>query len=133
MHHTYQTTQLFDDKFSLSENVRPLPLKSPSVLVSIPELALLELASDIGKRGEKGQSLEEAVHLADSLRNLRADRLNGLLRRCTRVKVVKLVRDLGESGGHDWGRDLQDIVDGLSSGRRWSMLGKDGRRLTLKP
>ena len=33
--------------------------------------------------------------------DLRADRLNGLLRRCTRVKVVKLVRDLGESGGHD--------------------------------
>ena len=133
MLHTYQTTRLFDDKFSLSENVRPLPLKGPSVLVSIPELALLELASDIGKRGKKGQSLEEAVHLADSLRNLRADRLSGLLRRCTRVKVVKLVRDLGESSGHDWGRGLQDIVDGLSSGRRWSTLGRDGRRLTLKP
>jgi hypothetical protein len=105
MRYTYQTTRLFDDRFSLSGSLRPLPLKSPSVLVSIPELALLELVSDIGKRGEKGQSLEEALNLADSMRNLRADHLNGLLRRCTRLKVVKLVRDLGERSGHTWGRD----------------------------
>ncbi|WP_411179037.1 type IV toxin-antitoxin system AbiEi family antitoxin domain-containing protein [Paraburkholderia gardini] len=74
--------------------------------MGVPELALLELASDIGKHGEKGQSLEEALHLADSLRNLRADRLLGLLRHCTRAKVVRLVRDLGESSGHEWGREL---------------------------
>jgi Transcriptional regulator, AbiEi antitoxin, Type IV TA system/Transcriptional regulator, AbiEi antitoxin N-terminal domain len=131
--HTYQTTRLFDDQFSLSDCLKPLPLKNSSVLVSIPELALLELASDIGKRGEKGQSLEEALHLADSLRNLRADRLLGLLRRCTRVKVVRLVRDLGESSGHEWGRELRVIADQLSPGKRWSAQEEGGRRLTLKP
>jgi hypothetical protein len=133
MPHAYQTTRLFDEQFSLSDSLRPLPSKNPSVLVSIPELALLELASDIGKQGGKGQSLEEALHLVDSLRNLRADRLIGLLQRCRRVKVVKLVRDLGESSGYDWGRDLQDIVDRLSPGRRWSSKGAGGQRLTLKP
>ncbi|OTP68673.1 Ynd [Caballeronia sordidicola] len=133
MPYRYQTTRLFDDQFSLSECLKPLPLKNPSVLVSIPELALLELASDIGKRGKKGQSLEEARHLADSMRNLRADRLSELLQHCTRVKVVKLVRDLGESSGYEWGRDLQGNVDRLSAGKRWSSLGENGRRLTLKP
>ncbi|MFL9869366.1 type IV toxin-antitoxin system AbiEi family antitoxin domain-containing protein [Paraburkholderia fungorum] len=133
MPHTYQTTRLFDDQFSLSENIRPLPSRNPSVLVSIPELALLELASDIGKRGVKGQSLEEALQLADSLRNLRADHLVGLLQRCTRVKVAKLVRDLGVSSGYEWGRELPGIVDRMGHGRRWSSIGKDGRRLTLKP
>lgn len=132
MPHTYQTTQLFDEQFSLSKSLSPLPSKSPSVLVSIPELALLELASDIGKRGNKGQSLEEALHVADSLRNLRADRLAELLQRCTRVKVVKLVRDLGESSGYEWGRDLRSFVDRLSPGKRWSSRSPDGRRLTLK-
>ena len=133
MPHTYQTTQLFDDQFLLSAHIRPLPSKNPSVLVSIPELALLELVSDIGKRGSKGQSLEEALHLADMLRNLRADRLIVLLQRCTRVKVAKLVRDLGVSSGYEWGRELPGIVDQMGHVKRWSSKGGDGRRFTLKP
>ncbi|WP_406868353.1 type IV toxin-antitoxin system AbiEi family antitoxin domain-containing protein [Paraburkholderia fungorum] len=99
----------------------------------IPEIALLELASDIGKRGEKGQSLEDALHLADSLRNLRADRLLGLLRRCTRVELVRLVRDLGESSGHEGGCELRVIANQLSPGKRWSAHKKGGQRLTLTP
>lgn len=133
MPHTYQTTRIFDDEFSLSAHLRPLPAKNPAVLVSIPELALLELASDIGKRGSKGQSLEEALHLVDSLRNLRADLLIGLLQRCTRVKIAKLVRDLGVSSGYEWGRELPGIVDQMGHCRRWSSVGEGGRRLTLKP
>lgn len=43
------------------------------MLVSVPEFVLLELTGDIGKRGRKGQSLEEAVHLAGTLRNLRIE------------------------------------------------------------
>jgi hypothetical protein len=122
--HTYQTTRLFEDNFSLTEYLRPLPLKSRAVLVSVPELALLELVSDIGKRGKKGQSLEEAIHIADSLRNLRADRLSGLLQHCTRVKVVKLICELGTRSGYDWGRDLQGTSDGLSLNRLRSRLGE---------
>jgi hypothetical protein len=44
-------------------------------MVSVPERAILELASDIGK----GQSLEEASNLSASLRNLRADVLDEFL------------------------------------------------------
>jgi len=130
---TYQTTWLFDEQFSLTEFLKPLPFKSPHVLVSVPELALLELASDVGKSGKKGQSLEEARHMADTLRNLRTDALIQLLQHCRRVKVIKLVRDLGNSSGYPWGYGLQKFVDRLSPARRWSSRGKGGQRLTLKP
>lgn len=130
---SFQTTQLFRDDSPIADWLRPLPNKNKEILVSIPELALLELASDIGKEGWKGQTLEEAMHLADLMRNLRVDVLTQILEYCVRVKVLKLVRDLGQSSGHSWGNDLQAYVEKRSSGKRWSRSGKDGRRLTLKP
>lgn len=123
---TYQTTWLFDETFSLKDFLKPLPVRSPHVLVSVPELALLELVSDIGKRGAKGQSLEEALHLVDTLRNLRADVLIELLQHCGRIKVLRLVRDLGESSGYPWGHGLQKFVDRLSPVRRGSGRERDG-------
>lgn len=51
--------------------------------VSVPERAILELASDIGN----GQSLEEASNLMVSLRYLRADVLDEFLSHRPRVKV----------------------------------------------
>jgi len=126
-------TQLFRDDAPITDWLRPLPNKNREILVSIPELALLELASDLGKEGWKGQTLEEAVHLADLMRNLRVDVLTPILGHCVRVKVLELVRDQGQSSGHSWGNDLQAYVEKRSSGKRWSRSGKDGRRLTLKP
>jgi hypothetical protein len=72
------------------------------------------------------------MSLASSLRNLRPTVLDTLLSHCTRVKVVKLVRDLGEAGGFPWGQDLQRHVDRLGPGRRWTSSRKGGPRLTLK-
>jgi hypothetical protein len=132
MPHTLQTTRLFDDCLTAGTALSPLPNRDPSLLVSEPERALLELASDVGKRQAKGQSLEEAMSIAASLRNLRPKVLDTLLSHCTRVKVVKLVRDLGEASGFPWGRDLQRHVDRLGPGRRWSSSRKDGPRFTLK-
>jgi len=106
MPHTFQSTRLFDAGMPTEMCLSPLPNRDPSVLVSEPERALLELASDIGKRRAKGQPLEEAVNIASSLRNLRPRVLDTLLSHCTRVKVVKLVRDLGEASGFAWGQDL---------------------------
>jgi len=132
MPYTLQTTRLFDDGLTAETALSPLPNGDPSLLVSEPERALLELASDIGKRRAKGQSLEEAMSIAASLRNLRPKVLDTLLSHCTRVKVVKLVRDLGEASGFPWGKDLQRHVDRLGAGRRWSSSRKDGPRFTLK-
>ena len=96
MPHTLQTTRLFDDKLPEGFAISPLPNRDPAILVAEPERALLELASDIGKRLAKGQPLEEAINIASSLRNLRPKVLETLLSHCTRVRVVKLGRDRGE-------------------------------------
>jgi hypothetical protein len=133
LQYTYQTTRLFDDRLPAGEGLEPLPGGNPGVLVSVPERALLELASDIGKRGKKGQSLEEADNLMPSLRNLRPKVLDRFLSHCDRVKVVKLVRDLGASSGYAWAGDLQKHVDRLGPGRRWTSSRKGGPRLSLKP
>ncbi|MEM5387777.1 type IV toxin-antitoxin system AbiEi family antitoxin domain-containing protein [Paraburkholderia phymatum] len=132
MPYTLQTTRLFDANLPAGTGLSPLPNRDPSLVVAEPERALLELASDVGKRRAKGQSLEEAMSIAASLRNLRPKVLDTLLSHCTRVKVVKLVRDLGEASGFAWGKDLQRHVDRLGAGRRWTSSRKDGPRFTLK-
>jgi hypothetical protein len=126
---SYQTTQLFGEKFPWDAGLKPLPNRHPDVLVSVPERALLELASDIGK----GQSMEEAINLMATLRNIRPSVLDEFLRHCKRVKVVKLVRDLGLASGYSWGQDLQKHVDRLGAGKRWTTVTKAGERLSLKP
>lgn len=128
MSYSYQTTDLFDGELPYETGLKPLPSGSPEVLVSVPERAILELASDIGK----GQSMEEASNLVIGLRNLRSDVLDEFLRHCKRVKVVRLVRDLGREADFSWARDLQKHVDRLGAGKRWSNKTKNGR-LTLKP
>ncbi|QOZ83770.1 MULTISPECIES: type IV toxin-antitoxin system AbiEi family antitoxin domain-containing protein [Chromobacterium] len=129
MFYSYQTTRLFDDNLPYDSWLTPIPAGHPGVLVSCMERALLELASDIGK----GQSIEEACNLMVTLRSLRTGVLDELLLHCTRVKVVRLARDLGLASGYEWGHDLQKHVDRISKGKRWSVLARDGERLTLKP
>lgn len=130
--HTLQTTQLFDDALPSNTSLAALPNLDPSILVSRPERALLELASDIGKRGGKGQALDEAIAMAATLPDLRPKVLDRLLSHCTRVKVVKLVRDLGAASGHAWGEDLQRHVDRLGPGKRWTSSRKGVPALNLK-
>lgn len=129
MRYSFQTTKIFDDGIPYETGLKPLPSGNPHVLVSVPERALLELASDIGK----GQSLEEAVNLMASLRNIRPSVLDQFMAHCKRVKVVRLVRDLGKGSDYPWGADLQRHVDRLGEGKRWSNINKDGTRLTLNP
>lgn len=126
--YSFQTTALFDDDLPYEKGLKPLPAGDPEVKVSVPERAILELASDIGK----GQSLEEASNLMVGVRNLRADVLDEFLSHCHRVKVVRLVRDLGREADFSWARGLQKHVDRLGAGKRWSNRTKNGR-ITLKP
>ncbi|APC65956.1 type IV toxin-antitoxin system AbiEi family antitoxin domain-containing protein [Ralstonia pseudosolanacearum] len=126
--YSYQTTTLFDEDFPYEKGLKPLPAGDPAVRVSVPERAILELASDIGK----GQSMEEASNLMVGLRNIRSDVLDEFLSHCKRVKVVRLVRDLGLEADFSWARDVQKHVDRLGAGKRWSNKTKNGR-LTLKP
>lgn len=133
MPYTLQTTRLFDDCLPADTGLSPLPNRDPSLLISEPEGALLGLAGDIGKRRAKGQSLEEAMSIAASLRNLRPKVLDTFLSHCTRVKVVKLVRDLGEASGFPWGQDLQRHVDRLGPVDAGRAVGRIGPDLLSKP
>jgi hypothetical protein len=133
MLYSYQTTQLFGDDLPEGAGLEPVPDDNGGVLVSVPERALLELASDIGKKGQKGQSLEEAVSLIPSLLPLRPKVLDSLLSHCTRVKVVKLVRDLTAGSGALTVSDLQKHVDRLSAGTHRSSTSKDAPQMTVRP
>jgi hypothetical protein len=133
MLYTYQTTQLFGDGLAEGAGLEPVRDGNHGVLVSVPERALLELASDIGKRGQKGLSLEEAVKFIPSLPPLRPKVLDSLLSDCTRVKVVKLVRDLTAASGTLSASDLQKHVDRLGAGKRWSNTSNDAPQMTVHP
>lgn len=71
----YQATHLFDDQMPKTLGLQPLPAGRPDVLVSVPERALLELLSDVGKT----QPLEEARQLVELLHTLREKVLDQLL------------------------------------------------------
>lgn len=124
-----QSTALFDADMPYQRHLRPLPGGHPEVLSSCRERALLELASDVGR----GQSLEEVRNLFVGLRNIRPVVLAELLGHCPRIKVVRLVRDLALQEGYAWASIAQERAEAISKGKRWSMVGRDGERLTLKP
>jgi len=98
----YQATQLFDDALPQGFGLQPLPAGDPRVLVSVPERAMLELLSDVGKL----QSLAEARELVESLPGLREKVLDELLTHTTRIKVVRMAATFAASmqlpsGGHE--------------------------------
>lgn len=127
MRFSYQTTNLFDCNFDYGESLVPVTVRSSSMLMSSPERALLELASDIGK----GQSLEEALQLVEGKQRVDPIVLERMISRCTRVKVARLVRDLCLHAGFAWTSGLQIQADRLSGGKRWSNRTSSGVRLTL--
>jgi hypothetical protein len=94
----YQTTQLFDDALPTGFGLQPLPAGHPNVLVSVPERALLEMLSDVGKT----QSLEEAQQLYESMPRLRDGVLKRLLEHTSRMKVLRLVERVAAPAGHPW-------------------------------
>jgi hypothetical protein len=118
----------FDRNFDYGECLEPVTVRSSIMLMSSPERALLELASDIGKE----QSLEEALQLVEGKHRVDPIVLERMISRCTRVKVVRLVRDLCLHAGFAWTSGLQKQTDRLGDGKRWSNRTSSGQRLTLR-
>lgn len=124
----YQATQLFAPSMSRQVGLQPLPNGRPEVLVSVPERALLELLSDVGKT----QTLEEVRHLVEGLHNLRTSMLDGLLGHTTRIKVVRLALMLAEQSEQPWAPIARAHSERLGGGRRWVAVAKSGQRLDLR-
>jgi hypothetical protein len=126
--HRYQATRLFDDHLREGFAIQPLPNGRPDVLVSVPERALLELLSDVGKT----QSLEEARQLVETLRTLREKVLDELLMRTTRIKVVRLADLLASELELSWAPLARRHSERMGGGTRWVAVSKSGERLDLK-
>ena len=124
----YQATRLFDDKLPANRGLQPLPAGDPRVLVSVPERAMLELFSDIGKQ----QSLVEARDLVESLSGLREKVLDGLLRHTTRIKVVRVAAAFAAEMKLPWAHVAARHSKRVGGGKRWVAVGRTGERLDLR-
>ena len=124
----YQATQLFDNALPKDFGLQPLPAGDPRVLVSVPERAMLELLSDVGKV----QSLTETRDLVESLPGLREKVLNELLRHTTRIKVVRLAATFASSMKLPWATLAGKHSERIGGGARWVAVGRSGERLDLR-
>lgn len=124
----YQTTRLFDVGLPSDFGLQPLPEKPDGPLVSVPERALLEMLCNVGKQ----QSVEEAMHLTESLRNPRPEVLDMLLTHCTRIKVVRLARQFADELELPWAKIIHPHSQRMGSDRRWMLRTRNGELLSLK-
>ena len=124
----YQSTQLFDDRLPEGLGLQSLPAGHPDVFVSVPERALLELLSDVGK----AQPLEEARQLVELLHTLREKLLDQLLEHTTRIKVVRLAELLARELALPWAAAAKRHSQRIGGGKRWLAVTKSGERLDLK-
>jgi len=124
----YQATQLFDADIQKGFGLQPLPNGRPEILVSVPERALLELLSDVGKT----QTLQEARQLVESLRTLREKTLDKLLAHTSRIKVVRLAELLARDLDLSWADTAKRHSHRIGGGKRWVAVAKTGERLDLR-
>lgn len=124
----YQATQLFDANLRKGFGLQPLPNGRSDVLVSVPERAVLELLSDVGKT----QSLDEARQLVETLRSLRGKILDELLTHTTRIKVARLAELLASDLDLPWAAVAKRHSQRLGGGKRWVGVSKSGERLDLR-
>lgn len=124
----YQTTQLFMAGLPPNFGLQPLPETPNGPLVSVPERALLEMLCNVGKH----QSVEEARHLTEGLRNPRADVLDTLLTHCNRIKVIRLARQFADELELPWAKIVRPHSERMGSDRRWMLRTRSGELLSLK-
>lgn len=125
---SYQTTQLFDDSLPAAFGLQASPGGDLRVLVSVPERAMLELLSDVGKT----QSLVEARDLVESLPNLRVKVLDELLAHSIRIKVVRMAATLAACMNLPWASVALKHSERIGGGERWVAVGRSGERLDFK-
>lgn len=125
---SYQGTQLFDAGLAQGFGLQPLPAGDARVRVSVPERALLELLSDVGK----SQSLAEATDLVENLADLRPKVLGELLSHTTRIKVVRLAAQLAARLQLSWAPLAAQHSERIGGGARWIAVTRTGERLDLK-
>jgi hypothetical protein len=118
----YHRKRLFRERPNQMLAVGRFENRTGAPLVSTPERALLELLDEVGVR----QPLQEAREIAESLYNLRAEVLVGLLKKCTSVKTVRLCLKLGRELSLPWTGKLDAATLPKGSARPWISKSMDG-------
>jgi len=121
--------RLFSKSVTNDFAMEPLPGREAPPPVSAPERALLEMLSEVGL----DQEIEEARHLMESVRTLRAEVLTRLLRACRQVKTVRLCVLWSEELSLPWAQAARQAVSVKKHRHRWLTRTREGKTLVLKP
>ena len=123
----YQTSHLFSPAMPVDLGLSPLPGGRPEIPVSVPERALLELLSNVGKN----QTLEEARYIVEGTSSLREPVLDQLMAHVDRVKVVRLAASLASEFDLPWSPVAAKHSERVGGGARWTAVTKSGERIDL--
>lgn len=111
----FHRMRLFKEKPHALLHVAPFANEADKPQVSSPERALLELLNEVGVR----HPLSEVRELMESTYTLRGSVLAELLKRCTRVKTVRLCLQLGRELALPWMTQLNPAKLPTGGTRPW--------------
>jgi hypothetical protein len=125
----FTVRELFSKKLPREFGLQPLPESPDGPPVSVPERALLEMLSEVGVH----QGIEEARHIMESARWLRADVLGPLLKACKQQKALRLCVGWSEELSLPWAAEMRKVAQKQIGSSRWVGRVKGGHTLILKP
>ena len=123
----YNRTQLFTETTDIQEGLGRLPEAPDGPLIAEPELALLEMLSEVGVH----QELEEAQAIFEGMRQVRSKRLLYWIDRCKMVKAVRLCAYWSRQLDLPWAEKVIAGIPGKMLRSRWIARLGDGSILSL--
>lgn len=123
----YRRSRLFNESVDLAAGLHRLPEAPRGPLVAEPELALLEMLSEVGVN----QELEEARLIMESMRQIRTKRLGDWVAACSRIKAVRLCVYLARQLNMPWAQKVLEATPVPMLRHRWVMRLPNGSTLTL--
>lgn len=124
----FGTRHLFDGALPLAERVGRLMDAPEGPMVSQPEIALLEMLSEVGV----SEGIEESRNIMKSMVRIRRGAMCRAIEACRIVKAVRLCVLWAADFEMEWAEVARDAVPNTKRKGRWVGKLKDGSTLTLK-
>lgn len=122
--HSWSATVRFQESSLFKESINDFGQKENGftrkeygqveVVMSAPERAIMEYIDSLPSKG----TYEEALELMENLTSLRSGVVQGLLEKCTSVKVKRLFLHLAEKVNHPWFKKLDLNKIDIGNGKR---------------
>ena len=123
----FSVRHLFDASLPFEERVCRLPEAPEGPWVSQPEVALLEMLSEVGV----SEGVEETRHIMETMRRLRVRYISRAISACRMVKAVRLCVHWAKEFKLDWAEAALAAVPEKQRKGRWVGKLSGGRTLTL--